>query len=246
LCLRGGNVSANSTWNVTDTSYYLRGDVLVNVGVTLTINPDVIVKIGGDRSLFVDGALRALGTAADPIYFTSYRDDTIGGDTNGDGSSTLPGISDWTRIEFRDFSDDANSLIDYAIIRYGGQVGGTSASTYGAVELTSASPTIQNTVVSLNRFAGIATNTSAPTLICNSIMNNEYGLRNKTPNVKVVAESQWWGDPSGPYHPVMNPSGSGNAVTDGVDFIPWLTSSCVSPEPPPTKVYLPAILKDYP
>jgi hypothetical protein len=117
LCLRGGNVSANSTWNVTDTSYYLRGDVLVNVGVTLTINPDVIVKIGGDRSLFVDGALRALGTAADPIYFTSYRDDTIGGDTNGDGSSTLPGISDWTRIEFRDFSDDANSLIDYAIIR---------------------------------------------------------------------------------------------------------------------------------
>lgn len=32
----------------------------------------------------------------------------------------------------------------------------------------------------------------------------------------------WWGDPSGPYHPKLNPEGRGDKVSDGVEFAPWL------------------------
>ncbi|MGQ9478186.1 MAG: right-handed parallel beta-helix repeat-containing protein [Candidatus Bipolaricaulia bacterium] len=34
----------------------------------------------------------------------------------------------------------------------------------------------------------------------------------------------WWGDPSGPYHPEKNPQGKGDKVSDGVEFVPWLES----------------------
>jgi len=41
----------------------------------------------------------------------------------------------------------------------------------------------------------------------------------------VDAEDNWWGDDSGPYHVALNPSGTGDAVSDNVDFDPWLTNS---------------------
>ena len=49
-------------------------------------------------------------------------------------------------IEFGDNSNDANSLIDHAVIRYGG--GQVCCTTYyGAITLLSASPTIQNSTI---------------------------------------------------------------------------------------------------
>jgi hypothetical protein len=61
--------------------------------------------------------------------------------------------------------------------------------------------------------------------------NNIYG--NSSPAVAlselsayptINALNNWWGDPSGPYHPLLNPAGLGNAVGDHVLFDPWLTS----------------------
>jgi len=67
----------------------------------------------------------------------------------------------------------------------------------------------------------------------NIVGNTEYGVCNKPYNENVYpsydARYNWWGDPSGPHNPTLNPSGIGDNVSDNVCFEPWLTSSFVPP-----------------
>jgi hypothetical protein len=225
--LMGGTISADATWNITDTAYFLLENVTVGPGKTLTVTAGVVVKFAGGKSVIVQGALRVLGTSPNPVYFTSGWDDSVGnpGDTNGDGA-TPPVPGNWLRIEFQDSSNDATSLIDHAIIRYGGGGGGCCTLTYGAITLFDASPTIQNTTLTNNGYIGIRASNSTPTLGCNNISNNgQYGVYNATGGITVTAENHWWGDASGPTHS-GNPGGTGDQVSDGVDYSPWRTSPC--------------------
>ena len=125
------------------------------------------------------------------------------------------------------------------MIRYGGEVTGTD---FGAITITNASPTIQNSVITQNEFAGILTQSATPALSCNDIHSNQtYGLFNRTPETLVAAEDQWWGSPSGPFHPVTNPDGLCNAVSDGVAYIPWRSFTCGSEL---CRLFLPVILSE--
>jgi parallel beta-helix repeat protein len=58
----------------------------------------------------------------------------------------------------------------------------------------------------------------------NSIDDNYWGLQHDSRRTNnVTAECNWWGDASGPYHPTTNPNGSGDEVSDHVDYgPPWL------------------------
>ncbi|GMU20277.1 MAG: hypothetical protein AMXMBFR13_03740 [Phycisphaerae bacterium] len=57
-----------------------------------------------------------------------------------------------------------------------------------------------------------------------------YGINNLSP-VALDATNNWWGVANGPFHGTSNPGGTGTAVTDNVNFTPWLTSW-----PPPIMV----------
>jgi hypothetical protein len=102
----------------------INGDVTVATGGTLTLQPGVVVKFNGtSRSLFINGVLNAVGTPSNPIYFTSAKDDSVGGDTLGDGPTTGT-AGDWGQLKFANGS--ALSQLSSVVARYGGKGSGNS------------------------------------------------------------------------------------------------------------------------
>ncbi len=87
------------------------------------------------------------------------------------------------------------------------------------------SPIIDSNIISGNAGDGIYSGyNSSPLVINNNITGNVgFAVRNDDPDELVVAENNWWGDASGPYHPVTNPGGMGDTVSDYVDYEPWMT-----------------------
>ena len=138
-----GAIAANTVWTPANI-YVLTGDLTVNTGVTLVIQPGTVIKVLPDFRLFIDGTLTANGTLANPIYVTSYQDDTLCGDTNADGSNSQPTSQDWGYIEFTPSSNDASSLTR-AVLRYGGLSRRQSPNIYsGIIRLNDAGPTLAN------------------------------------------------------------------------------------------------------
>jgi hypothetical protein len=223
----GETIDANSTWSPIDTSYYVRGNITVVLGKTLTLSPGIVVKVALNNRLSVNGKLMIQGTEPASVIITSYKDDEYGignnKDTDGNGASVCAS-DDWDGIFFGNTSDDT-STVDYALIRCAGD----GYYKFGAINLDNASPTLKNSTLTKNAI-GVVANATSPVFGCNNIYGNaNYGLYNKTPATIAAAENQWWGDPSGPYHPTRNPNGNGNAISDGVDFTPYRTSPCGSP-----------------
>jgi len=86
-----GAISTDTTWMLVDSPYHATGDLTIDGGITLTIEAGVTVKFASGTYLYVYGALAAIGTSGSEIVLTDRRDDTIGGDTNGDGDASAPG-----------------------------------------------------------------------------------------------------------------------------------------------------------
>lgn len=116
------SIAEDTTWSLADSPVCIRSMVTVFVDVTLTVKPGVVVKfLETGSTLVVNGTLSARGTSAQRIHFTSAKDDAAGGDTNGDGSATLPARGDWRGI-YLNGGGGLNGSADLAFVevRYGG------------------------------------------------------------------------------------------------------------------------------
>jgi len=97
---------------------YVVRSVTVGDGKTLTLDPGVVAKFDLNGGMSFYGTLKANGNAFAPIYFTSIRDDSVCGDTNGDGSQTVPSPGDWKCINL---INQNSATMSYCVVKYGGQ-----------------------------------------------------------------------------------------------------------------------------
>ncbi|MBP1464672.1 hypothetical protein EYB53_003010 [Candidatus Chloroploca sp. M-50] len=242
--LEGGTITQPVTWNLNPAySFYVSNNVTVGEAGELTILPGTVVKLAQYRMLWVDGMLRAEGTAAAPIFFTSWRDDTVGGDANNDGTATSPASDWWNHIEVR---HAGSASLTYVTLAYAGwwEYGGDA----GLVKSGTGDLTLQHSTIRQTSGDGLRLNgsTGAHTLVRNQLTNNatgilvqnqaealvvshhliegntNFGVRNVS-SANVDARSTWWGDATGPRH-ASNPEGLGDTVSDGVLFTPWRTT----------------------
>ncbi|UCG68776.1 MAG: hypothetical protein JSV09_13380, partial [Thermoplasmata archaeon] len=76
-----GYYYSDTIWTLANSPYIVTDDITIVPGVTLTIEPGVVVKFDGPYELVVDGYLIAQGTVTNNIVFTS--------------NSTTPSVGDW-------------------------------------------------------------------------------------------------------------------------------------------------------
>ncbi len=169
----GGNISEDTTWTLAGSPYIVNGAITVSnadaaITPTLTIEPGVEIrfakganhlKIGSGNS---SGALVAQGTVDAPIVFTS--------------NETTPASGDWQGIIFDNGTDDTTTILEHAVVEYGGApfrtVIGYWVDLYSNILLYNASPTIRNTSLRNSQGVGLYGLNSTSTLDAMSISDS--------------------------------------------------------------------------
>lgn len=167
-----GIISANTTWTETASPYHVVGNILVDLGVTLTIEPGVEVVVDSAKYIYVDGALHAEATAIDSIKFYCDSGITWQGISFRAASAANSHILKYCSIRDAETAisiDGASPIVDYCTIHYN-EVG---------VDVTgyTADPIVTHNLIAHNSVYGITGNSHDGYVIeGNTIVHNAIGI----------------------------------------------------------------------
>ncbi len=145
----GGTLNKTASWRDESAPYVVLSNITVGgasngASATLTLEPGVVLKFVSGAGLFLGytyysnvyyGALKAVGTSGRPVFFTA------------DSPAPSPGY--WSAIYFQDQTNDSATVIDRAVIEYGG-------ASYGAnLYVNNASFPVKNSVIRYGSGHGI-------------------------------------------------------------------------------------------
>jgi hypothetical protein len=100
-------IKINTTWNDLDKAYVIYDSILVEKGITLTINPGVKIYSHNNSTIYVAGTLNIAGTVMEPVI--------LQGDRLDDDYKEVP--NQWNGIHF--LQSSINNKIQGAIIKNG-------------------------------------------------------------------------------------------------------------------------------
>jgi hypothetical protein len=179
-----GTMNTNATWTTAGSPYVVTSTFSVGSSATLTIQPGVVIKVNGTFTQFgVVGSLVAVGTADNRIVFTSLRDDSIAGDTGGDGPTTgAPG--QWYSMYVQ-----GSAVLQYVDVRYGGW--GSANTAYGGIQISgTGNVNADQCHIHLNQRAGIAVGWGGTlTLTHSNVSVNAIGVSAMNAHVQISANS---------------------------------------------------------
>ncbi|MDF9828636.1 hypothetical protein M2447_002764 [Ereboglobus sp. PH5-10] len=151
----GGTLSVDQIW-IGNRVYRITSDVVVPNGVSLTILEGAILKFDQSKRITVQagGSLYVAGARNNNVIFTSIKDDVHGGDTNGDGISTIPSMGDWRSLLISGHAD-----FRHCKLLFGGNTNsGSWSGTEGGVitYLNGSTGVIDSCLISDGKFDGVS------------------------------------------------------------------------------------------
>ena len=211
IAFGSGDLTSARTWKNLGIPYIMLGNQTVASDATLTVEPGVEVRFDQHTGLEVDGTLKALGTATQPITFTS--------------TSLTPTPGWWSGIYLR----YGTGVLDYVTTEYGGYNQPGNLDLYFGQVSVLHSRLIHSSSAGLHSWSG---GTGVSVEFSQIISNTGYGIWNDHPEDVLMAVNNSWGSASGPVADGnCNPDGTGSRVTAGVAYRPFLNATNATPAP---------------
>lgn len=114
-----GEISKSISWQEDEVAYVINdNDLYIDGSSTLTLGNNVVVKFTPTSTLLIDAGSQIGNYNGTGVYFTSFKDDTKKGDTNGDGTASTPGNGDWEGIYDNSLSIPSPYFYQWANILY--------------------------------------------------------------------------------------------------------------------------------
>ena len=189
-----GALEGNAFLILANSPYRIAGDVVVNGGATLYIEPGVTVQFDQNTAIIVeDGGIMARGTREDPILFTASA------------ASPVPGFYT-SAVKFAK-ETKVNSVFAYCIVKYASVAFDiwfgspeisfchvTENAQSGIYARSSSTPRIQFSTFEKNKGEGAiaCVGMSNPSIHYNNFIENEVAIQTHS-TIYIDARHNWWG-----------------------------------------------------